>query len=184
MKQITFERFILLEKALTSACRTWYESSPKPSVLAGHRVPDNLNEMTLGQLAQLSMLNPEDNTVFKVSAILLNTSDKEILRAKAVDVIGFIRWVGDELDKVMKLFKSTEVSPTPEEKEARMGLKNAGIFGIADWYAQRMGYRDHEEVFNIAWPRIYKCMEIDSQNEIARRRLNDIYSRKIKNKRK
>ena len=184
MKQITFDKFLLLEKALTVDCLQMFAKAPKPEVLAGKPVPQNLNGMTLGQLAQLKVLGEKNVSAMEVVTILLEVTPDELMKAPAADVIGFMTWAGQELEHIMKLFKSTEIPPTPEETEARVGIKNAGIFGLVDWYARRMGYKDHEEVFALPWPRVYKCLEIDAENEKLKRRINDIYNRKLTHKRR
>ena len=65
----------------------------------------------------------------------------------------------------------------PENEEIRAGITrlNFGIFGMIDWYALRMGITDHEEVMNVPWGRIYKCMEIDNKTMEFRKNLNKIY---------
>ena len=55
---------------------------------------------------------------------------------------------------------------------------------MLDWYALRMGYQDQENVKDVPWMRVYKCMDMDVKRIQYQKRLqeviNDEYRRKSK----
>ena len=111
---------------------------------------------------------------------LLNMKEESILNAKAETVLGFSMWVITEVERINKLFSSTSVKPTKEEKEAGVEKLSFGMFGMIDHYALRMGIANHEEVEKVPWIRIYKCLDIDSEKAKFQRRLQNVYSRNNK----
>ena len=89
-------------------------------------------------------------------------------------------WVITEVDRINKLFSSTSVKPTKEEKQAGVEKLSFGMFGMIDHYALRMGIANHEDVEKVPWIRIYKCLDIDSEKAKFQRRLQDVYARNNK----
>jgi hypothetical protein len=51
---------------------------------------------------------------------------------------------------------------------------NFGMFGLADWYARRMGISDHDEAFNTPWLRIWQCRKNDIEEAEYRDNLQRI----------
>ena len=57
---------------------------------------------------------------------------------------------------------------------------NFGLFGLLDYYAQRMGITDHEEVERVPWIRVYKCLDMDAERTRFERRLRNILNKNKK----
>lgn len=157
------------------------ERLTKPKALCGVPVPDDLNGITYGKLCALSYTGqkPED-AIFKVCNILLDIEKERLLQAPANDVFGFIRFVGDEVKRINKMFDDIAIEPTPEQIQAGANNLKFGAFGTLDWYARRMGITDHDEVMKTPWGRIYQCVKMDNEIYNYERRLNKIYEQKAK----
>lgn len=160
--------------------REQIESLPKPEFIGSKRTPSDLNDITMGQLIMLQSMETSKNVAIIPCKVLLDMEDKEILYAKAEIILGFSMWVITEVERINKLFASTSVKPTKEEKEAGISKLSFGMFGMIDHYAQRMGITNHEEVERVPWIRIYKCLDIDSEKAKFQRRLQNVYARNNK----
>lgn len=99
------------------------------------------------------------------------------------DVFGVINFVRSELERINNLFASIKISHTPEEIAAGVEDLNFGTFGVIDWYAKRMGITNQDEVYNVAWIRIYTCMKNDNEKAEYESRLNKQYTEKAKRRR-
>lgn len=154
----------------------------KPTYLSGKRVPDSLNDITIGQLIMLQYISTDADFMLKPASIIMGVQDDILLKEQAEKVIGFSYWVAKELERINKLFKNTSIPPTQEEKQAGVEKLNFGSFGIIDWFAQRMGITDHSEVENVPWVRIYKCLDMDAKRFVYERRLREIYNKRMQKK--
>lgn len=154
----------------------------KPTFLSGKRVPDSLNDITIGQLIMLQYISTDADFMLKPASIIMGIHDDMLLKEQAEKVIGFSYWVAKELERINKLFKNTSIPPTQEEKHAGVEKLNFGSFGIIDWFAQRMGITDHSEVENVPWVRIYKCLDMDAKRFVYERRLREIYNKRMQKK--
>lgn len=154
----------------------------KPTFLSGKRVPDSLNDITIGQLIMLQYISTDADFMLKPASIIMGIQDDMLLKEQAEKVIGFSYWVAKELERINKLFKNTSIPPTQEEKQAGVEKLNFGSFGIIDWFAQRMGITDHSEVENVPWVRIYKCLDMDAKRFVYERRLREIYNKRMQKK--
>lgn len=154
----------------------------KPTYLSGKRVPDSLNDITIGQLIMLQYISTDADFMLKPASIIMGVQDDMLLKEQAEKVIGFSYWVAKELERINKLFKNTSIPPTQEEKQAGVEKLNFGSFGIIDWFAQRMGITDHSEVENVPWVRIYKCLDMDAKRFVYERRLREIYNKRMQKK--
>lgn len=154
----------------------------KPTYLSGKRVPDSLNDITIGQLIMLQYISTDADFMLKPASIIMGIQDDMLLKEQAEKVIGFSYWVAKELERINKLFKNTSIPPTQEEKQAGVEKLNFGSFGIIDWFAQRMGITDHSEVENVPWVRIYKCLDMDAKRFVYERRLREIYNKRMQKK--
>ena len=172
---MNFETFIRIEDCLTSEEHARILASPRPVRLCGRRIPESLDGLTLGQLARLRTEGGLDGILH-----LFRLSARKVAKSRAENVVGLLVWVNKELERISKLFAQTEVKPTREEQEARAGMRDFGFFGLADWYARRMGYKDQEDVFSLPWMRIYQCMMIDAEAERYNRKLRTIYEKQGK----
>lgn len=145
----------------------------RPEKVGGKATPETLNDITLGQLLELSMTT-EDDVFHKICEVLLGLKPAETDKARAVDVVRFCGWVMSEVNKINALFDKVDSKPSQQELRAGVRKLNFGIFGLIDWYALRMGYHDHAEVESVPWVRVYKCMDMDNQRNQYQRRLQEI----------
>lgn len=143
---------------------------PAPKYVCGKRVPDNLNTLSYGEYLQL--LDAKGN-IFSLAPLLV-LGIEDATNEDADTLLGFIGWVGKQLQEITNLFASTSIPPTKEEKMAGIEKLNFGTFGILDWYALRMGITDHAEVERVPWLRIYKCLDMEKQRTLFQRRLRQI----------
>ena len=152
----------------------------RPMFVADKKTPETLNEITIGQLIQLSEIGDTDESFYNITSIILGMTRDETDKARAVDVVRFVGWVVSEVERINKLFEKIQAKPTSKEQRAGVAKLDFGLFGMIDWYARRMGIQDHEEVFRVPWARIYKCMDIDAKTRDYERRLQDIATNEIK----
>ena len=160
--------------------RKQIEELSKPEFIGNKRTPSDLNDITMGQLIMLQSMGDSKYVALIPCKTLLCMEEKEILSAKAETILGFSMWVITEVDRINKLFSSTSVKPTKEEKQAGVEKLSFGMFGMIDHYALRMGIANHEDVEKVPWIRIYKCLDIDSEKAKFQRRLQDVYARNNK----
>ena len=116
--------------------------------------------------------------MFTPARVILGIEESEVLASNVMPILALSNWTSKEIQRINKVFESTTVKPSEEELQAGIKELNFGMFGILDYYARRMGVADHEEVENVPWVRIYKCMDMDAQKMRYEKRLRDIYSRK------
>ena len=158
----------------------------RPAFVGKHETPETLDNITIGQLIELSSLQ-DDTALYKIPEIVLGIKAQELETLRAVEVVRFIGWVISETERINKLFAETNVKPTEQEQKAGISRLQFGLFGMVDWYAQRMGISDHEQVMQVPWLRIYKCLDMDSKKTLYERKLqeviNDEYRRKSKSNR-
>ena len=154
------------------------EKLPKPKSINGNVVPESLNNLTMGDLIQLQDVRSEKDALLVPCRVLLGMNEKVVLKSEAGEVLGFVCWASREMKRINQLFASTSVPPTPEERKAGIEHLNFGVFGLLDYYAQRMGISNHEVVEQVPWVRVYKCLEMDSKRIMFQRRLQTIISKK------
>ena len=100
-----------------------------------------------------------------------------------MEVVRFVGWVVSEVERINKLFDKIQAKPTAKEQRAGVERLDFGLFGMIDWYARRMGIQNHDEVFQVPWARIYKCMDMDAKTRDYERRLQEIATKEIKRRR-
>lgn len=154
----------------------------KPQFIAGKETPADLNTITYGMLDDLSRLTEKDDAGARICEILLGLTPAEVYTANVFDVFGFMHFVREELERINKLFASIKVTHTAEEIAAGVEEMNFGTFGVVDWYARRMGITNHDEVYDVAWIRIYTCMKNDNEKSEYEARLHKQYMNKNKRK--
>ena len=152
---------------------------PRPAFVGGKRVPDNLNQLSIGQLIDLSQLSDSEESLYQIVTTVLGLSHKEVEQARAFDVVRFVGWVSGEVERINKIFESTNTKPTAREKKAGIEQLNFGLFGMIDWYAKRMGIQDHDQVLSTPWLRIYKCIDMDNKRNQYERRYQEIMNDEI-----
>lgn len=160
----------------------------RPNKVGKHDVPQDLNGLTLGQLFQLS-LTGEGNPFFHIPSVLLGMTEKEVLKAKATEVVGFCGWVVGRVREINELFDNIHKGEKHSAQEIKAGIEKLtfGAFGMIDWYALRMGIQ-HKEVEDTPWLIVYQCMKNDHEKEQYKRRYHEIiedeYKRKSRSHRK
>lgn len=177
---MTLQEFLVLDGVIrnTTEVQEQIKNLPKPYSVGGVKTPDSLNDITIGELMELQSAENEREFILKCCTILLSLDERNALKSQANDVLGFSVWVSKELERIAKLFQSTTIPPTPEEKQAGVDSLNFGMFGILDYYALRMGITDHEEVEKVKWIRVYKCLDMDAKKARYEKRLRTIYAKK------
>lgn len=177
---MTLQEFLVLDGIVrnTTEVQEQIKNLPKPYSVGGVKTPDSLNDITIGELMELQSAENERELILKCCTILLSLDERNALKSQANEVLGFSVWVSKELERIAKLFQSTTIPPTPEEKQAGVDSLNFGMFGILDYYALRMGITDHEEVEKVKWIRVYKCLDMDAKKARYEKRLRTIYAKK------
>lgn len=147
----------------------------KPNFLLGKEVPQNFNTITYGQLDDLSRARDFDDPAARCLEVIMGFSKEQIYSLDVWDVFGFANFCLKELERINKLFSSIKQNHTSEELSAGIEDLNFGTFGVVDWYARRMGITNQDEVYGVAWIRIYTCMKNDNLQNLYERRLRDQY---------
>lgn len=156
----------------------------RPLCVCNKRVPTNLNGITFGQLCQLQELKTIGEMFVRVPCILLDVTEVEVLQARTTDVVRLSAWVAQEMKRINEMWEKINRKPKSEEVRAGIDRIRHGLFGIADWYARRMGITDHEEVMQTSWIRVYKCMQMDNENALFAEKLQNIYLNDRKTRRR
>ena len=174
----TFKEWLVI----ATAAHYKLERYTRPTFVGDKPVPEDLNELTIGQLIELSELGDTNQSLYKVTEIILGLSAEETDRARAVDVVRLVGWTFGEVEKINKLFEKLHTEPTRREKQAGVERLQFGLFGMLDWYAQRMRIQNHDDVLTVPWARIYKCMDMDARKAQYERRLQDIATKEMNHK--
>lgn len=153
-----------------------------PKKIYGRRVPADLSGLTFEQLVQLWDIEDTRTFFTRAGEVILGLPEWLVLESPTMPFLGFMNMVGREVAKIRKAFESCgDINPpTAQEMKAGCSELDFGVFGIADWYAQRMGITDHDEVFRTKWTRIYQCMHNDAKVAAYRRRLDEIRLEEMK----
>jgi len=156
----------------------------RPAFVGSVPTPENLNQLTIGQLIDLSSLGDTNESLYSIVTTILGMKREDIDKARAADVVRFVGWVSGEVKKINKIFESTNVKPTALEKKAGVEQLKFGLFGMLDWYAVRMGISDHDQVLKTPWLRIYKCLDIDNKRTQYEKRLQKLAAEETRNQSK
>ena len=145
----------------------------RPFSVGGVTTPETLNELTIGQLIDLSGISDFDG-MHTICQVILNLTPEQTDEALATEVVRFVGWVLGEVEKINKLFEGASGEPNQWERLAGIDKLNFGLFGMLDYYALRMGYTNHDDVLQVKWTRIYKCIDIDNKKKLFQRRLQEV----------
>lgn len=175
---MTVKEFLILSDVSSSHedITSQMENLPRPVKVGDMPTPDTLNDLTFGQLIKLQSIATTMDVILSPCRELLGLLDEEIMICEADQVLGFSMWTAREVERINKLFASTCIQPTSEEIRAGIEQLQFGIFGLLDHYATRMGITNHEDVENVPWVRVYKCLDIDAKRGLFQRRLQKILS--------
>lgn len=162
---MTVKEFLILSNVASNAAELLDQIGklPKPDFVAGVRVPETLNDLTIGQLMELQSVRNVIDCIMVPCRVVLGLPIDKIEKYEAADIWGFSTWVTREVERITKLFETTSVAPTPEERRAGVDKLSFGLFGLVDYYATRMGITDHEQVECVPWVRVYKCLDMDAE---------------------
>ena len=144
--------------------------------------PQDLNDLTLGQLIQLESIGAEKGVFAAIAVVLLDKSEDWAAKAPAMEMLGLRNMVVKEQDRIAGLFRSLARDPEPAEIMAGIEGLNFGMFGLADWYARRMGISDHDDAFDTPWLRIWQCRKNDIEEAEYQKRLQNIRTNMAKAK--
>lgn len=180
---LPFAHFVALMPYMTSDTVKSLVLIPPPKTFNKKPVPDSLQMVTFGKLTELQNA-PKDNdylrTCCALVSVLTGVPEPIVASRKAYDVLGIVNMIQSEMERIGKLFQTLQVDKTSDELAAGIERLEFGTFGIVDWYAQRMGIIDHEEVFATPWARIYQCMKIDHENNEFEKRYRKIIENRSK----
>lgn len=188
MKPTTYGEFLILlplcHKDHQEELLATLKQAKRPAFVCGKEVPANLNTITYGQLDDFSRISQsEEDPAVKVFSILLGLEASQVYQLNVFDVFGMLNFVRSELERINALF--ADIQPTHSSEEIAAGIEdlNFGTFGVIDWYAKRMGITNQDEVYDVAWIRIYTCMKNDNEKAEFEQRLNKQYMEKAKRRR-
>ena len=117
IKKRTTRQVLAIERVLTPESRAALQTLPKPDKVCGVRTPRNLNDLTIGDLFSLQA----DGThalIERIASVILKVHPRRCYNERADKMLGFVFWVGRELERIAALFASTSNQPTPEEIKA------------------------------------------------------------------
>lgn len=188
MKLTTYGEFLVLlplcHKDHQEELLNTLKQAKRPAYVLGKEVPATLNTITYGQLDDFSRIDHDnEDPAVKVFSILLGLEATDVYQLNVFDVFGMLNFVREELERINALFASIKVTHTAEEIAAGVEDLNFGTFGVIDWYAKRMGITNQDEVYSVAWIRIYTCMKNDNDKSEYEQRLNKQYMDKAKRRR-
>ena len=146
----------------------------RPARVGAVEAPQDLNDITLGQLIQLEAIAAEKGVFAAIAEVLLDKDEAWAMKAPAMEMLGLRNMVVAEQDRIAALFASLTRDHTAAEIMAGIENLNFGMFGLADWYARRMGISDHDEAFNTPWLRIWQCRKNDIEESEYKERLQKI----------
>ena len=152
-----------------------------PATLCGKQAPQSLDNITLEGLCRLQEAKGLAAIFDAIGAAFYNLAPEQVRRLPAVPMFGLGNMVVKELQRIAGLFDMLHRELTAQEVMAGAEKLNFGIFGLADWYAQRMGITNHDEVFRTPWTRIDQCKLNDLQLDEYRERLHNIQMNEMQN---
>lgn len=126
-------------------------------------VPQDLNSLTLEGLTRLWTIKSSRDVFIAAGGALLGLSEAETLRSPLLPMLGIVNMVSRELPKIADMWDRAHGDPTADELAAGCAQLDFGIFGLADWYARRMGMTSHDEAFATPWLRVWQCAVNDER---------------------
>jgi hypothetical protein len=159
------------------------EDFARPEYVGQTKCPEDMAGVTIGQLLEMGEADGP-NTDYRIIDIMLGMDKAQADKCRATEVVAFLSWISRQVKHINRLFEQVQTKPTAKEKQAGVENLQFGLFGILDWYAKRMGITNHDEVLDVPWMRIYKCMDMDNKVERFQRRLNEISMQEARRKKK
>ncbi len=175
--------FLRWEPLLCEPQRTRLAAVPAPVAVLGRRLPASLDALSFEALSRLWAVRTSAELLTVGAEVVLGLSSRAVLtQAPALQVIGFCNWLMRELERVNVLWAEIRSTRTSEEVMAGVDDLAFGAFGLADWYARRMGMHNHDEAFATPWPRVWQCLRMDTAESEYRKRLQKIINDKTRRK--
>ena len=175
--------YLRWEPLLCDEHRIRLAAVPAPARFLGKPMPQSLDALSFEGLSRLwSVRTSEELLVVGASVLFGIGRDHALYDAPALQVAGFMNWLTAELQRVNDLWNGIRSTRTAEESMAGIDELAFGAFGIADWYARRMGMHNHDDAFSTPWPRIWQCLRNDTEEAEYRKRLGKILTDKTRHK--
>ena len=181
--KLPFSQFVMLMPFMTEETIKSLIFVPTPKVFCKVDIPQDLQLATFGTLTELQHSPIKDDylqTCCKLVSVLTGIEAEVVAKCKAIEVLGIVNMIQREMERIGKLFSSLHSDKSSEEIAAGIDKLEFGTFGLVDWYAQRMGIIDHEDVFKTPWARIFQCAKIDHENNEFEKRYRKIIENKNK----
>lgn len=159
------------------------ESIQPPAVFKGKEAPQSLEGLSLEELLRLQDAAANNRLIYGIMEVFYGSDQKETDRMPAIAAVGLRNMVTAELERINGLFASLGREFTPTEILAGAESLDFGIFGLADWYARRMGITNHDEAFRTPWVRIYQCRRNDMELDAYHERLHERQIEEMRNRR-
>lgn len=181
LSRLPWYKFAALLPALSEETTKAINNLNPPAKFCGVKCPPDLQRVNYGTLVSLQTSPQENyyNTVVNLVSVLFpGVKRAKIERAPACEILGVVSMIRREMERIGKLFATLNEEPSEDEQRAGVETLQFGAFGIADYYAQRMGICDHEEAFKTPWTRIFRCLSMDKARGDYEKRLRNVIQNK------
>lgn len=125
--------------------------SEKPRRLCGRYMPSTLTHIRMGTFVEVMQCKDE----IKLLKTIYNVTESELQNEWAQNVIGAIKWTIEQLESITESFSQLEDGTKTD--------KQGNIFSAIDWYAQRMGITNHDDVLKVPCLIIWQCAKEDQE---------------------
>lgn len=156
------------------------KKAPKPEKVGEVALPEDLSELTFGQIIML-LSSGEEETFVQMACDVFKIDN--INDARAEEAWGFLMWLQHSLLAIAERFNKCHIEPTAEEMQAGANRVSFGWFGLIDWFALRMRI-SHEQAENTCWMNVLRSLEIDTEKQRYERRFRQLQERKLKAKKR
>ena len=101
---MTVKEFLILSEVASNVTELLEQIKklPKPDFILGVRLPDNLNDTTIGQLMGLQSISSDVDCIMIPCHVLLGFSVEQIEVCEVEGVLGFSSWVTKEVERITK----------------------------------------------------------------------------------
>lgn len=172
MKIRSIEDLIRWEDLISEDSKAKLQAIGRPARLAGKKTPENLDDITLGQLITLWHIKDERD-LFYLSALCIFAYDKSVFRQKLIEIrlrhagagraIGWSNFVSNELIRINEMWQRCDVPLSDIDRQAGAADLNFGFFSIIDAYAQRQGIVNHDDVLKVKWIEVWQSLQKDAE---------------------
>lgn len=176
---LRWERYLEADQVKHLREKVGVPSVVDTGVFTHSEAPQSLDGITLEELCRLQDIAALRGCIFAAGEVLLGMTPPEVLKAPLLPMLGLRNMVERELARIAALFEGLTREFTAAEIMAGAEKLNFGMFGLADWYARRMGLGSHDDAFATPWIRIYQCRKNDLEEAEYRERLQEIRTREM-----